>query len=410
MVTATAPHLSSALDDRARRASTVRLHCIWALVVFSSLPWSGIASVYRIPSRAEQSGTAVALLLALGIAIYENWQVRIGASPFVALGLILAVAAIVPPVYGSAGLDALARALRLGLTVLVAGLIAPPLLQGDGAMPVRLHLRMYGMLTAAILVGAVVIPSLAFEPTLGRLQGLVPPVQPPAAGEIGAVTAGLAALAAAAGTIRAHVAVWLVAMGSATLVLSHTRTAAVALLVALIFGAAANATASGRARRALALLLFVGAMSVLLAPGPLGSWFTRGQNEEQLTSLSGRRSAWDVVLSERRTGATRWFGVGLGDKRIGGLPIDSSWLATYREQGVVGVFLMGTLVLTLAWCALRSPPTPGRAAATFLIVFALVSSITETGISDVSPYFLHLAVAGFLLQVPRRDAIASRTG
>ena len=40
---------------------------------------------------------------------------------------------------------------------------------------------------------------------------------------------------------------------------------------------------------------------------------------------------------------------------------------------------------------------PRRAVALFLIVYCLVSSITETGIGDASPYLLDLVVAASLL-------------
>ena len=40
---------------------------------------------------------------------------------------------------------------------------------------------------------------------------------------------------------------------------------------------------------------------------------------------------------------------------------------------------------------------PRRAVALFLIVYVLVSSVTETGIGDASPYILDLVVAASLL-------------
>ncbi len=40
---------------------------------------------------------------------------------------------------------------------------------------------------------------------------------------------------------------------------------------------------------------------------------------------------------------------------------------------------------------------PRRAVALFLIVYGLISSITETGIGDASPYILDLVVAASLL-------------
>jgi hypothetical protein len=94
------------------------------------------------------------------------------------------------------------------------------------------------------------------------------------------------------------------------------------------------------------------------------------------------------------------FGVGLGDKSFGGLPIDDSWLAVYNEQGLIGVSLVAVFLLVLGGVALLRPPSLQRACAIFLISYCALASYTEAGLGDASPYLLHLALAASLLMTP----------
>lgn len=105
-----------------------------------------------------------------------------------------------------------------------------------------------------------------------------------------------------------------------------------------------------------------------------------------------------------RSTAEKLFGVGLGDKSFGGLPIDNSWLAVYNEQGLVGVTLVAAFLAVLGGVALLRPPSLERACAIFLISYCAIASYTEAGLGDASPYLLHLALAASLLAAPAAQA------
>ena len=92
--------------------------------------------------------------------------------------------------------------------------------------------------------------------------------------------------------------------------------------------------------------------------------------------------------------------MGLGDKSFGGLPIDNSWLAVYNEQGLLGVTLVAVIIIVLRGVALLRPPSLQRACAIFLISYVAISSYTEAGLGDASPYLLHLTLAASLLAAP----------
>jgi hypothetical protein len=99
------------------------------------------------------------------------------------------------------------------------------------------------------------------------------------------------------------------------------------------------------------------------------------------------------------------FGSGLSNKSFNGVAIDSSWVATYLDLGWAGVALGAGFLLALLALAFSRPRGPRRAIALFLITYCMVSSLTETGLGDASPFLLDLVVAGSLLVPdPRRGS------
>jgi O-antigen ligase len=262
---------------------------------------------------------------------------------------------------------------------------------------VRVHLGVFAFLAALVVFEAIAWPSGAFDPSLGRLQGILPPIPPPRLGEIGAVTAGLAAMLGVFRIIRPRVAIALCGLGGAILVLSHTRTATVAMTIGLVVGLVTASARRPEARRSLVAIAVVALVGWSLAWAPLASWFVREQSDEELASLTGRRDVWELVVERRPSGMSLWFGTGLADKSFDGASIDNGWLAAYVEQGLIGVVIVAAMIVVVGWAIVRAPPSPRRAIAAFLLVFTLVSSIAETGLSDVSTYLLHLLVAGVLV-------------
>ncbi|MGH3631420.1 MAG: hypothetical protein ACRDRL_28775, partial [Sciscionella sp.] len=127
------------------------------------------------------------------------------------------------------------------------------------------------------------------------------------------------------------------------------------------------------------------------------TWLLRGQSEQQLADLTGRQKVWDGLLAAPRTLHDQLIGMGLSNKSFGGLPVDSSWLSVYQDQGLIGVAIIAAMFVVLLVTAAIRPPSPARAAAIFLIVFCAISSYTEDGLGDATTYFLHLTLAAALL-------------
>jgi hypothetical protein len=96
------------------------------------------------------------------------------------------------------------------------------------------------------------------------------------------------------------------------------------------------------------------------------------------------------------------FGYGLSNKSFNGLPIDSNWLAAYFDLGVIGVIICVALLVFVLISAYFQPRGPQSALALFLVTYLVITSLTETGLSDASVYMLELALAASLL-VPARE-------
>jgi hypothetical protein len=130
------------------------------------------------------------------------------------------------------------------------------------------------------------------------------------------------------------------------------------------------------------------------------AYLARGENTQQLTDLTGRTNVWGLILASPRDEFQVFFGFGLSNLSFNGLSIDSNWLGAYLDLGLVGVALCAVLLLYLLVAAFLQPPGVLRALALFLVAYCLVSSFTETGLSDPSLYLLDLSAAASLLVPP----------
>lgn len=387
------------LDPRAhptQPATPPLVGVVWALLVVNILGTQGAQTVVPIPRPVAQMVTMGALVAAFGLALLLNPRLRVRPSAYLFLLTLLLIVSIAASARLESGLGALFRCARLGLFILTLWLLT---CWWDGTLTfVRHHVRALGAVLITVVVGLVVAPGYALPELYGgRLVGALWPIPPPQVGQYAAVVAGLAILL----WISRRAEGWsvLAVAGAAVvlLLMSHTRTAMVGLVTALAVAALSLATGSGRARRALAAAVLVTALTAGVFAGAVQSWMLRGQDEEAFANLTGRQTVWDRLLAEPRSTVEHLMGVGLTDKSFGGLPIDSTWLSVYHEQGLVGVVLVVAFVVGLLVVAAIRPPSPARACALFLIVYCIVASYTEVGLGDSSPYLLHLAVAAALL-------------
>ncbi|MET9900689.1 O-antigen ligase domain-containing protein [Streptomyces sp. NPDC006446] len=383
-----------------RPAGTPRtVGIVWGLLVLNTLGSAGAKTIIPLPRSIIQMVTMGALVAAFALALAVNLRLRIRASAFVLLLTLLLVPSLISSVDLESGFGALFRCARLALFIGTLWLLSR---WWDGNLTfVRHHIRMYFAVLGSVAVGLVVSPGAALPDLYGgRLVGALWPLTPPQIGQYAAVIIGLTVLLLLGRRTDRVSAAVVIVPSLVLLALTHTRTATLGLLIGLALAIGSLILTSAAARRFFTWTVVCATVAVVGFSSALQAWFLRGQSQENFSNLTGRAKVWDALLAAPRTTSEQLFGMGLGDKSFGGLPIDNSWLAVYEEQGLTGVALVAAIIIVLAGVALLRPPSLQRACAVFLISYCAIASYTEAGLGDASPYLLHLAVAASLLAAP----------
>ncbi len=376
---------------------------VWGLLVLNTLGSAGAETIVPLPRSLIQMVTMGALAVAFTLALAVNLRLRIRAGAFLLLLTLLLVPSVISSADLESGFGALFRCARLALFIGTLWLVSR--WWDGGTTFVRHHIRMYFVVLGSVAAGLVLSPGAALPDLYGgRLVGALWPLTPPQIGQYAAVIIGLTVLLVLGRRTDGRSAALVVVPALVLLVLTHTRTATVGLLVGLVLAIGSLFLTSAAARRFFTWTVRCAAVAAVAFGSAVRAWFLRGQSEENFSSLTGRAKVWDALLAEPRTTSEHLFGAGLGDKSFGGLPIDNSWLAVYHEQGMTGVVLVAAFLVVLGGVALLRPPSLSRACAIFLISYCAIASYTEAGLGDASPYLLHLAVAASLLAAPAAAA------
>jgi ABC-type multidrug transport system fused ATPase/permease subunit len=270
----------------------------------------------------------------------------------------------------------------------------------------RWHMTCLIVVLSTVVVGFLVKPGgrAAID---GRLFGQLWPIPPPQVAHYAAVLAGITFVLLLSGAMRARPAWFIGTTAVGVLILTHTRTALIALVVGLVCAMTTLLTSRRRVRQTLVGTIIVLVLAGTVFAPQVSKWFHRGESAQQVSGLNGRTQVWHDLIHQPRSRFNEIFGIGLTNKSFNGLSIDNSWLATYQDQGLVGVVLCAAVLITLLMLAATRPRGPCLAVAIFLIVYCMVASWTEVGLGDVSPYVLDLAVAASLLATPGDAAVAA---
>ncbi|MBL1106567.1 O-antigen ligase domain-containing protein [Streptomyces sp. 5-8] len=372
---------------------------VWGLLVLNTLGSAGAKTIVPLPRSLIQMVTMGSLVAAFALALVLNLRLRIRASAFLLLLSLLLVPSVLSSVHLESGFGALFRCARLALFIGTLWLLSR--WWDGGPTFVRHHIRMYFAVLGSVAAGLVVSPGAALPDLYGgRLVGALWPLTPPQIGQYAAVIIGLTVLLALDRRTDRTSAAVVIVPSFVLLVLTHTRTATLGLFIGLALAIGSLILTSAAARRFFTWAVLCAVVAAVGFASALQAWFLRGQSQENFSNLTGRAKVWDALLAAPRTASEQLFGVGLGDKSFGGLPIDNSWLAVYNEQGLTGVALVAAIIIVLGGVALLRPPSLSRACAIYLISYCAIASYTEAGLGDASPYLLHLTVAASLLAAP----------
>jgi hypothetical protein len=372
---------------------------VWGLLILNTLGSAGAKTIVPLPRSLIQMVTMGALVAAFALALVVNLRLRIRPSAFVLLLTLLLVPSLISSANLNSGFGALFRCGRLALFVGTLWLLSR--WWDGGTTFVRHHIRMYFAVLGSVAAGLLISPGAALPELYGgRLVGALWPLTPPQIGQYAAVIIGLTVLLVLGRRTDRVSAAVVIVPSLVLLALTHTRTATLGLIIGLTLAIGSLVLTSAAARRFFTWAVLCAVVAAVGFAGALRSWFLRGQSQENFSNLTGRAKVWDALLAAPRSTGEKLFGMGLGDKSFGGLPIDNSWLAVYHEQGLTGIALVGSVIAVLGGVALLRPPSLSRACAIFLISYCAIASYTEAGLGDASPYLLHLAVAASLLAAP----------
>jgi hypothetical protein len=381
---------AEAYERRVRR----RVGMVWALLVLNAITFApGFPLVVPIPHRIGQIITQGALPLALFVALTVNRRVMVRPNVFLCLVSLLAIEALVT-VFEGGHLSTAYRVFRLAEFVIALWLLSPWWGRRD-LLLVRCHLVCYSVLLGSVLLGLLLRPHAAKNG--GRLEDVLWPIPATEVAHYAAVMIGLIVVLWLSGLVRGRVTLCVVVAAGAILFLSHTRTAVVAMLAGVLVAGVSLLTTKGRARKFFAVASVVVTITVITAGSVLVAWYARGQNTQQLTSLTGRTDFWTMVLHLQRNKFQEIFGLNLSNGGINGLPIDNNWLDSYMKQGLFGVIVCAAMMLFLLVTAFFRPPSNERALALFLLTYALVSSYTQVGFTDATTYLLEVTLAASLV-------------
>ena len=391
-------HQGRRFDSRLRRVSV-----IWALLFFNALtPEQG--SLVPIPHRIAQLMTQGALFMALVLAVTINPRMRIRPNWFLGLYTVLAISSLMMSVR-LVGLGAEYRSFRLIAFLFVLWLLTPWWGRRD-LLVLRSQMGVIVLILGSVVLGLLISPRKALPN--GRLSGTLWPIWSTQVAHFAAEVAGLAVLLWLCRLVSHRRAFVVAVPATIVLVLTHTRTALLAMIVGLLVAGASLLLARQRVRRTFAAVLLVVVVIGVPAAPLLTHWLARGENSQELQNLTGRTKAWTAVLSIHRPTTNVIFGSGLSNDAVNGssnpamngLPIDSSWISIYQDQGIIGEVLVGAIFMLLLLTALFRARGTTRALALFLIGFCLITGISESGLGGASTYLLDLTVAASLVTFP----------
>ena len=375
-----------------------RVGITWGLLVLDVLTFAPGQSVLPIPSLIGKAITQGALPVALLMALSLNRKMVIRPNVFLCLLSLLVIEALITSSLEAQSLrSTVYRTVRLGEFVAVLWLLSPFWGRRD-LLLLRCHLKTMWTVLGSVLVGLIASPGRARAG--GRLVGAIWPIPPTQVAHYAAVVLGLTVVLWLCGYRRGRFTLLVLVVAGIVLVLTHTRTALVGLVAGLLIAGLSLIVAKARARKFFATVGAAAAIAIMTLSSVLTTWLARGEGNQELTDLSGRTAVWSALTNFPRDRFQEIFGFGLSNDGFSGLSIDSSWLASYQEQGFFGVVVYAVVLLFLLITAYFQPRGVQRALALFLVTYCLLASFTEVGITNPTPYVLDLTLAASMLVPP----------
>jgi hypothetical protein len=392
--------LTQDLPEVRERSVRRRVKAAYALLFFNTLTFFAGYSILDIPGKVGKGFAQASLPLALLLLLTVNPRLKFRPNVFLCiLGFLVMDSVVTAIAVHHLGTEF--RTFRFAEYVAALWLLTPWFGRRD-MMLFRWHLGCLYAAIGSVFLGLLVAPGRAFSYG-GRLTGVIWPMLPTGIAQWAAIAAGLTALLWLGRQISGRLALAGVAFSIMILLLTHTRTALAAGVAGLLIAGLSLFTVNARVRKFFGAAVVTVSVAVITLAGVITTWLARGEGTQGLTTLTGRTNFWALVLNLPRSRFQEIFGFGLSNASVNGLPIDSNWLSSYMQEGLLGVGVCILILLYLLVACLFQPPGLRRAIALFLVIYVLIASFTEDAFTDVSTYMLHLTIAASLLVVGSRQ-------
>jgi hypothetical protein len=385
------PDLAAAYERKVRR----RVSLVWGLLFLNALGFSG--SALHIPGIVGKLITQGALPIALILALSVNRRVVLRPNVFLCLVTLLPLETIITalqPQY----LGTVYRTFRLAEFVTVLWLLTPWWGRRD-LLLIRAHLATLSVILGSVLLGLLLFPGTAL--TQGRLSGSIWVIPATQVAHYSAVSIGIMVVLWLCGQASGRTTLIVTVVAGVMLVMTHTRTALIGMIAGILVAGLSLIVAKARVRKLFAVGGLITAVVIMTLSGFLTTWLARGEGTKELTNLTGRTKVWGPLLAFPRDRFQEIFGFGLSNGSFNGLPIDSNWLSSYQEQGLIGVSVCAAVLIFLLMTAYFQPRGVQRALALFLVTYCLIASFTEDGFTDATPYMLELALVASMIVASR---------
>ncbi|MGV8858329.1 O-antigen ligase family protein [Rhodoglobus sp.] len=367
----------------------------WFLVVLSVVSWRPDA-LFDGGLDVVVVAKALLALTALGCAalIYRRSpnRARVGVRSTILLVIVVGLSCL-----GALASGDVMPSLVLAVRILLLGATVFALASCGAPMDVLTALLIaMGILT---LIGAVTgIPGFLAE---GRLATGIPAMRPnELAGLAAPPLLGLAVTIARSGltTRRATLLVTF----SSILLATGSRTTLIVVVIAMVVGILLAWPVPHSTGIALILLAPV-SYAVVAFTNIVSEVAIRGQDVEQLATLSSRTIAWDAVFSIPVDTWHKWIGAGLAvktvevDQRWWDVQVlDSSWISILSQAGIVGLIAVSVWVLLTVRDSLLSHDL--RVLTFPLLVLLLLRSALENGLIESSVIFTLFFLTSLVLE------------
>lgn len=358
---------------------------IWIMMIASVIPWrqgdyfSGgldpVVIMKALLSVIALGFSVLALKRSSGGYPLRGWPVMI---------LILFVAVSVVGAFAGGNLSA-SVVLAVRLSLLSATVIVM-------AMAYRRSVLLQSVMIAMAVVGlgAALTGMPDFLSGGGRLGSSIPPLSPNAI----SMLTGLPAIGCFHELVKGRGNKWmfvaLLAL-SAVLVATGSRTALLAFGISLL--AIVLHLRQVKPPVAAALIASVPIILSFIMFSPILQKVTERESQGSDATLNSRTIAWSAVLEWPMESWEKWIGQGLSVKTVpvvgqywDSQVLDSSWISSLAQSGIIGTVLLAALCIFALVCSLRSKKL--RSLTTPILLFIFIRSFLENGLTESSPAFM----------------------